>query len=457
MKKIMYSLLAIVFVLTIFAGTTMAGWTRPSADTDASGYAVQTVANTTVDLTQDPLYIFGGTIPNSSIITVTLAGGATFAEALVDADLIFSDVSAGGGTVSLIGAPAAGDTSFQVLLSGADIAISDNLAIGDGSGQLTLNLSAVTGAASQTMSIAAENQSATYSWLSSTARTIVEAGNVAETTTTGNTDASTTTVIDVAQDKTELLLTDGVTNATASAAGTYKVTNTLVGVGADDIAIAKLLYTISGDMTAVSTITATGVTGSTSAGVQTGGTANTFTIDATNNVAYASNTAALADNASLNLNDLIVTFDGTTEIAESSYTITGEVLADNFSAYDISSFAFLTLAYNGSTRTAHQITVPTASNATIIRVYNPTARSADVIGTLYGEDGSIIGTADTTIATALAAQALVKITAQDIEDAFGTWTGRARLKITANLTDMEVTVQLKTNGTVTNWSGVCPN
>ncbi len=117
------------------------------------------------------------------------------------------------------------------------------------------------------------------------------------------------------------------------------------------IAAANLLYTLAGDFTGVTSVAASGVTGSDSAGVQTGGTAGAFTVDAANGVAYASNTAMLAaGGGTLNINDLVITLDGTTAQAARSFTITTQVLGDaTWSAHDVQATATATsIARNGT-------------------------------------------------------------------------------------------------------------
>ena len=117
------------------------------------------------------------------------------------------------------------------------------------------------------------------------------------------------------------------------------------------IAAANLLYTLAGDFTGVTSVAATGVTGSDSAGSQTGGTAGAFTVDAANGVAYASNTAAVAAaGGSLNIADLVITLDGTTAQAARSFTITTQVLGDaTWSAHDVQATATATaIARNGT-------------------------------------------------------------------------------------------------------------
>ena len=419
MKKIFSSIIVAVFAVTmIFAGTAQADWTAPANDAAADTWAIQDAAEDDIALIADPVYTFTAAIPQDAIMIVSLGGGAKFEEA-PNGGIAFSDASAGGVDILMLGAPAAGDTSFMVLVTGGDIAATDTLTISD-AGTLGLNLSSVA-VGNVSISITACNQAQTLTFLPSMTRIIVVADDVAEADATT---ASATETIDVAQEKMQLVLSTGA-NALASEVAQYQVTNGTVTIGADDIAIEKLLFTITGDMSAVDTITAAGVTGCDATGDQTDGTAGEFLIDADNNVAYASNTAIVDDDAAaalnnpLDLNDIVVTFDGETVIQEGSYTIQGTILEDNFDQFALDEFIFLTLEYNGATFATASVGQYNTIKITD-RSGNLPEAGATIYITAYDADGNVLSEVSGATSWTLTSDGTVSITGSELQANYDT-------------------------------------
>ena len=176
---------------------------------------------------------------------------------------------------------------------------------------------------------------------------VIEGIDVGEVTTET---ASATTVIDVASEKKKIKTSAGV-DQLATEAATYSVKNNTPTIDDQELALQKVLYTITGDMSAVDTITGAGVTSCNATGtVGTGPGVGNWYVDAANGKAYAVNSAAI-NNGTLVLNDIVVTFDGNNVIPEGSYTIQATYLGDAaVSAWtlDPTPFTFLTLAYNGT-------------------------------------------------------------------------------------------------------------
>ena len=175
---------------------------------------------------------------------------------------------------------------------------------------------------------------------------IIQGINEADVTTET---ASATIIIDVASSKMRVINAAGAKVLVADA-GAYTVTDNAADIDDKTCVINKILYTITGDMSAVTTITSAGVTSSTAAGVLgTGPGVGGWWVDTANGKAYAVNTAAL-NNGALALAP-VVTFDGTTVIPEGSYTIQATYLGDPLIVawtLDPTPFAFLSLAYNGT-------------------------------------------------------------------------------------------------------------
>ncbi len=137
------------------------------------------------------------------------------------------------------------------------------------------------------------------------------------------------------------LIGDALTYTTASNAASPAV----------PIAANKIVYKIVGDFNGVTTVTASGVTGSNNAGSTTGGTVGQFLINAAKTEAYATNTVDLAGGATLALAPQF-TIDGTTSQPARSFTLTTSVLQDTvnlWTAHEVAcDAASYTINRNGS-------------------------------------------------------------------------------------------------------------
>jgi len=153
-----------------------------------------------------------------------------------------------------------------------------------------------------------------------------------------------------------------------------------------------------------------------------------------------------------------VVVDGNTIIPEGTVTVSiSPKLRDSKNSVS-TNFENTTVANykkNGDSATAFLITKPGAVDVTYLRITNNSSLSGTVRITLYGEDGSTLGTTGASLGTWNANETKV-ISSQDIADAVGvtTWTGRARAVIDAELSDIVVVNLVRTNDVLTNQSSI---
>lgn len=147
--------------------------------------------------------------------------------------------------------------------------------------------------------------------------------NLTTTTVTSSTNtAQVATGYKFLEDNATDVLTDAVTINTQTNSAATSVPTQVVTAG-------KLLYTITGDFTGVASIAATGVNGADAAGAASvPAVAGGFAINAAKTAAYATNAANIAAGGALNINDLVLTLDGTTEQAARTFNIATQLLAD---------------------------------------------------------------------------------------------------------------------------------
>ncbi|MBI3523503.1 MAG: hypothetical protein HY066_03070 [Betaproteobacteria bacterium] len=106
---------------------------------------------------------------------------------------------------------------------------------------------------------------------------------------------------------------------------------------------------------------------------------------------------------------------------------------------------------------AFYIPDPAASGEqAFIRLYNPSGTAGAVRGTLYSENGNVLGNANSILVSSLAANAVNVLNAADIAAAVGTtgWTGRAWLSLSSDFTGLRVMNTLRdlTTNTLVNVS-----
>lgn len=156
-----------------------------------------------------------------------------------------------------------------------------------------------------------------------------------------------------------------------------------------------------------------------------------------------------------------ITFNGTAAIPAGSITATltgfansGYSATTTFSANTVG-----TITRNGSSTRA--MNIPAANNAdqAFVRVTNTSAIAGKVYGTLYGQDGVVLGTANSVLATAaeFLTNATLVFDAATLKAKLGIssdWTGRAQLVITAETPAMRAQNLVRTaNGTLVNVGG----
>lgn len=318
--------------------------TTTKDDAAASGNVVYTLAggeSLTANDTIEIVLTGGLTFDGTTGVTLTpsagdIGGGATLAAVPLSGGTAGSTSA----TWRVISAVAAAST--LTLNSSATIFDTNGVAVGNNADALiTLKTSGglTIGTASSSMNTTLESAVGANDAMFFTGVNLTTPALTASTNT-----AQVATGYVYLEDNATDVLTDAVTVNTQSNSAANSIPSA-------NIAAANLLYTLAGDFTGVTSVTATGVTGSDSAGDQTGGTANTFTIDAANGVAYASNTALIAAaGGALNIADLVITLDGTTAQAARSFTITTQVLGDaTWTAHDVQATATATtIARNGT-------------------------------------------------------------------------------------------------------------
>lgn len=101
-----------------------------------------------------------------------------------------------------------------------------------------------------------------------------------------------------------------------------------------------------------------------------------------------------------------------------------------------------------STRVLNIPSPDNTADTAFIRINNMSSRAGVVTGTLYGQDGVILGTANTTIAE-LKAYEVAVLNSSDIAGKFGisVWTGRAWLQIDSEISQLSVQNLVRNNAT----------
>jgi hypothetical protein len=180
------------------------------------------------------------------------------------------------------------------------------------------------------------------------------------------------------------------------------------------IAAKKVLLTLEGDFTGIASVSATGFTGSDSAGLQTGGTADFFLINAEKTMAYASNTASLAAAGVLAAAPTFV-LDGTSVQSARIFRATVAVLAEtgNWAAHEAkSSTALSTIARNGAQFIAPHLISRDGWESYLVFKATSTSEAANMIIDVFNKAGET-ATVNLTLPAA-AAGAQTTISAADI-------------------------------------------
>jgi hypothetical protein len=460
MKKAFLVLLIAVFALSMGTGTALAAWST------AAGF--QTVLTTAaagklspVATTANPVYttVAGEVFAANDLITITLTGGAKFSGAAVtmtpSAGPLDLGNGAGGAAAPISGGTAGSTTATWRVAAGGNavgvtltlnlltVASIDVTGVTTGS-NVDLQMTAVTvGGVPIGTTRSHFTDKAAYLFTGAASEV------VAFTATTDTADVSATTGAFT-------LFTTGLKTGTAP---TTTITNSSGAATLPTnlaMALNTILLTLTGDFTGITSVRCTGCTGSSSAGAVDATYPNLFKLGT--GVAYAVNTGALAAGAALTTSPLF-TLNGTTQQSARSFTMKVQNLGEtgNWTAHVIKDTATIyTISKNGKTHYAYNI--PNSSNVdgAFVRIINTSSQAGNFYGTMYNESGALIGTASTLLGN-VAAQSTLVLNATQLQTSFGTWTGRARLQVDAEVPTMEVYCLIRAaNGTLTNLSPVAP-
>ncbi|ALG66464.1 hypothetical protein [Beggiatoa leptomitoformis] len=116
--------------------------------------------------------------------------------------------------------------------------------------------------------------------------------------------------------------------------------------------------------------------------------------------------------------------------------------------------ALAKIVKNGATVKVLNIPNPAVADDAFVRINNMSSQAGRILGTLYGQDGVVLGTAGIELATVTAYQTVV-LDVDAIAAKFGvtTWTGRAWMQIDAEVSNVAVQGLIRTaDGTLTNMS-----
>lgn len=461
---VMMSVVALTFLLIPAGG--WAGYSTVSANravlyqtTDATRNAVNASANIVYTLDA------GDALAVNDIITLTLQNGALFTgDVRLLAENGGYNLGAGNGVAAapLTGGANNSFASWRVVAVQNAVGTANTLTLNSSGNNITNLLGVASGAnvdlllnlkTSAGNVIGAADRSLAANQANDPLFRVIDAANSAFVDQTDTADVNSANVP-------YTLFTNGSVNGTATAAN---LTNGSIAAGITVVplnqpfAASSVLYTLLGDFTGIAAVNGVGITGSDSAGDPSGGTAGEFLINAAGNAAYAVNTGALAAAAALTPAPQFF-LDGTTSQAERTFSLTVRKLAEGvWTAWNIipTEASFYAIDRNGSTR--RLLNLPSSTDSTgdrpFVRITNPTARAGKVYGTLWDVNGSVIGTAGAVLIASLPANSTQSLNAADLEAVFGTWTGRARLMIDAELDDIGVMGLIRnSSGNLNNYS-----
>lgn len=157
--------------------------------------------------------------------------------------------------------------------------------------------------------------------------------------------------------------------------------------------------------------------------------------------------------------DICYEVDGTTVLPAQSVMQSLDLTAvANTTVADTASALLGTITRNGASTTALNVTDPANADQTFIRITNLGSTTGKITGTLIGQDGAILGTADTTLVAAAGPRSTTVFSASQLATAFGVtgWTGRAKLTIIGEFPAGTLRVQnliRVPNGTLVNVGG----
>ncbi len=153
-------------------------------------------------------------------------------------------------------------------------------------------------------------------------------------------------------------------------------------------------------------------------------------------------------------------FTGTTAIPEGSITAkVGGTALSGYSLPSTSAMTLMTITRNGSSTRAMNIPNAASTDQAFVRVTNTSGLAGKVYGTLYGQDGAVLGTANSVMidAATFVSNATVVLAPADLKTKLGIssdWAGRAQLVITAETPSVRAQNLIRTpNGTLVNVGG----
>jgi len=342
MRKTFLAFLVAVFVLSIGMTAADAAWTSGVATTKkiCSYTNSTTLAAQTADYNVAYRTGAGETMLSTDYITVTLTGGAKFSTTAPALTVVQSCTelgsACGAGTFAIVGS-ASGQITGNFESSG--ITGVGSAIILNSNGSTIFDVSAVTGNVDVLMA-AKKGGSGLVIWAD---KSLYGTTGLAKYLFSAPAVCAATEIV-AATDIANVSATEGpykgFTGAVTSTTGTATSANFQLFPAAigeyspapQPLSAAKLLWTITGSLTGVASVNASGagiVTSSDSTGSQTGGTINKFAINTAKTDAYASNTTAIATAAATS-NDPKPQFviDGTTAQTARGFTVKIDVLAD---------------------------------------------------------------------------------------------------------------------------------
>ena len=318
--------LALIFSL----GTANAAFTTFATNSSVLVDA-DSAALTTVPASADIIYttVSGEALAANDTITVTLTGGAVFTANSITMTPSAGDLGSGAGVAtSPLSGGAAGDTTATWRVT-ATMAAGTTLTLNTNTANI-FNVDGVALAGNVDLQIDMATSTglvikSTRSHYTDATKVYLFTGTVSGTVT--NTAASSIAIVAA----TGGIYTKFTSNAVVTAASVLTVSNSSSGTtlpASTTFDAGKVLFTLTGDFTGVTSVSATGCTGSDSAGSTTGGTAGFFLINAAKTAAYAVNAGVVAAAGNIALAP-VLTIDGTTAQDARVFTATVDVLAQS--------------------------------------------------------------------------------------------------------------------------------
>ena len=220
-----------------------------------------------------------------------------------------------------------------------------------------------------------------------------------------------------------------------------------------------ILFKITGDFTGIEAVETDCqyIYGATATGAINGDQYD-FSINATMDAAYAVLDTAFPCDSDFGFCGYVVLSDDP-YVAQAERCFDLEIMHlgdDVFGAYTIYEGQVYCIERDGATR--RLLNIPNGADGDIawVRISNPTANAGKIYGTMWDNDGNVIGTEGTLITT-LDAYATEIFNSDQLIGLFGNWDKRARAEFNGEITDMGVMGLIRTPANVlTNMSNGAP-